>query len=135
MQKDGKIFNIDSIIEKASLKKGQDLSKFIAQTLKEPEIDLIKQLGNLLGDKYMIHFFERVMSIQNNEGMYRKDNNQTNTKRTSGGILFYLIKTNEKENLEVKKLFKNHMKKIIKEKKLMKRIVKNISEININVNN
>ena len=131
-------YNVDSIINDAKDKEGKDFTNYIAFIMKESQKELIEDLYKELGKDFLLKFFEKALTIENNTGMERKiprkkkeleENEKTNNeqailKRTIGGIFFFLIRNNEKQNLFVKTIFKNHAKKTQKVKKLAKKFEK-----------
>lgn len=131
-------YNVDSIINDAKDKEGKDFTNYIAFIMKESQKELIEDLYKELGKDFLLKFFEKALTIENNTGMERKiprkkkeleenektNNEQTILKRTIGGIFFFLIRNNEKQNLFVKTIFKNHAKKTQKVKKLAKKFEK-----------
>lgn len=131
-------YNVDSIINDAKDKEGKDFTNYIAFIMKESQKELIEDLYKELGKDFLLKFFEKALTVENNTGMERKiprkkkeleenektNNEQTILKRTIGGIFFFLIRNNEKQNLFVKTIFKNHAKKTQKVKKLAKKFEK-----------
>lgn len=131
-------YNVDSIINNAKDKEGKEFTNYIAFIMKESQKELIEDLYKELGKDFLLKFFEKALTIENNTGMERKiprkkkekeesekvNNEQTIIKRTIGGIFFFLIRDNEKQNLFVKNIFKNHAKKTQKMKKLAKKFEK-----------
>ena len=131
-------YNVVSIINDAKDKEGKDFTNYIAFIMKESQKELIEDLYKELGKDFLLKFFEKALTIENNTGMERKiprkkkeleenektNNEQTILKRTIGGIFFFLIRNNEKQNLFVKTIFKNHAKKTQKVKKLAKKFEK-----------
>ena len=131
-------YNVVSIINDAKDKEGKDFTNYIAFIMKESQKELIEDLYKELGKDFLLKFFEKALTVENNTGMERKiprkkkeleenektNNEQTILKRTIGGIFFFLIRNNEKQNLFVKTIFKNHAKKTQKVKKLAKKFEK-----------
>ena len=96
-------YNVVSIINDAKDKEGKDFTNYIAFIMKESQKELIEDLYKELGKDFLLKFFEKALTIENNTGMERKiprkkkeleenektNNEQTILKRTIGGIFFF----------------------------------------------
>lgn len=120
-----KKYNVDSIIENAKVKDGKDFIYYLASVMKEPEKDLIADLYKELGKDFLLGLFEKTLEIENGNGMIKKSTKDDKVvRRTTGGIFFFLIRSNEKGNDFVKEIFKNHARNFQKMRKLEKRLGK-----------
>lgn len=125
-----KLHNIHKMMKTCFEIDGKPLMQYIAKTLKEQHCDLLYDLYKELGKEYMINIFEKTLNIENEGGMLKKvqkSENNSNEKRTPGGIFFNLIRNNEKDSKIIKKIFRSHQKML----KNNNKVYKQISQISI----
>ena len=112
------IYNIDKIKLECENKNGTTLIKYICYILNETREDLLISFYEYLGKDFLLGKFYETLEIENKGGikkkipMSKKDNNEIiiieeiHERKTSGGILFTLLKKDNESKLIYKKLTK-----------------------------
>ena len=112
------MYNIDNIKIECEKREGINLIKYICFILNENREDLIVGFYQHLGKDFLLGKFYETLEIENKGGikkkipMSKKDNNEIiiieeiPERKTSGGILFTLLKKDNESKLIYKKLTK-----------------------------
>ena len=140
-----KAFNVDEIIEKCKEKDGNELLNYMCVIMHEKKKFILESLYKELGKDFLIAMLEKTLEIEHNGGLikgksqYAKkkeekksiENNESiendNPKKSTGGILFTLIKNNPEA-----KVIMNRASKIdSKEARQRKKVYKLMDKLNI----
>ena len=96
-------FNVNEILEKCQKLNNYNLINYMCEIMHETKIKFMKVLLINFGKKYLLHFFEKTLNVENSGGLIQA---KTEEKKSTGGVFFSLIK----EDPEGKKLLKNASK-------------------------
>jgi hypothetical protein len=99
----------------------------VCNIIKEKNIDLIQKCFILLGKEHLLFLLQKTLTIENEGGMCRSNSNcgEDNTKKTTGGVLLKLIKTEGCLNKQLlKELFRKDYTLKNENRKLLKKLGK-----------
>jgi len=121
-------YNVEIIIKKCdSIEEKRELINYISQILQEKRKDFLYQLYAIMKKDFLIKTLEKTLKIMNQGGMNKIDN--VNDKRSIGGTFFYLVKTSDLINDDLrKKIFWRNNKK----KKMKKKLYESFNKLDIN---
>ena len=121
-------YNVEVIIKKCdSIEEKRELINYISQILQEKRKDFLYQLYAIMKKDFMVKTLEKTLKIMNQGGMNKIDN--VNDKRSIGGTFFYLVKTSDLINDDLrKKIFWRNNKK----KKMKKKLYESFNKLDIN---
>ena len=129
------IYNIDNIKIECKKREGLNLIKYICFILNENREDLLIRFYEKLGKDFLLGKFYETLEIENKGGIYKKipnnkkeDNEifiiENKERKTSGGVLFSLLKQDNESKLIYKKLTKIDFKERNSRKKTYKLLKK-----------
>jgi hypothetical protein len=129
------MYNIDNIKIECEKREGINLIKYICFILNENREDLIVGFYQHLGKDFLLGKFYETLEIENKGGIYKKipnkkkDENEIfliedQERKTSGGVLFSLLKQDKESKLIYKKITKNDFKERNNRKKTYKLLKK-----------
>ena len=129
------IYNIDNIKIECKKREGLNLIKYICFILNENREDLIVGFYQHLGKDFLLGKFYETLEIENKGGIYKKKANnkkddneifiiENKERKTSGGVLFSLLKQDNESKLIYKKLTKIDFKERNSRKKTYKLLKK-----------
>ena len=129
------IYNIDNIKIECKKREGLNLIKYICFILNENREDLLIRFYETLGKDFLLRKFYETLEIENKGGIYKKipnnkkeDNEifiiENKERKTSGGVLFSLLKQDNESKLIYKKLTKIDFKERNSRKKTYKLLKK-----------
>lgn len=113
-------YNVEKIINSLKVKDGHNLVNYVGYVLSEKRKDVIKRAYNELGKEMLLAFLEKTMTIENEGGLEKAQNNN-NEKKSPGGIFFKLVKNGISKET-AKKIFVKNYKDRNERKKLMRKI-------------
>lgn len=129
------IYNIDNIKIECKKREGLNLIKYICFILNENREDLLIRFYEKLGKDFLLGKFYETLEIENKGGIYKKKANnkkddneifiiENKERKTSGGVLFSLLKQDNESKLIYKKLTKIDFKERNSRKKTYKLLKK-----------
>ena len=129
------IYNIDNIKIECEKRVGKNLIKYICFILNENREDLLVGFYENLGKDFLLAKFYETLEIENKGGIYKKKANnkkddneifiiENKERKTSGGVLFSLLKQDNESKLIYKKLTKIDFKERNSRKKTYKLLKK-----------
>lgn len=133
-EKGERIYEVEEMINYLSNKEGKSLIRDLCSLIGEERRDLLEQCFQVMDKKIFLKLVEKSLVIQNEGGVEKKTNNTIdlhNEKKTTGGILFRLIK---KEGEIAKDELKQIFKKDYHAKNQRRKIIKNMEKLIINDN-
>ena len=128
MSENSQTYNVDVIIKKCdSIEDKKDLINYISEILQEKKKDILYQLYAIMKKEFMIKTLEKTLKIMNSGGMNKIKDVQN--KRSIGGTFYYLVKTSDLINDDLrKKIFWRNTKN----KKMKKKLYKSFEKLDIN---
>ena len=129
------MYNIDNIKIECKKREGLNLIKYICFILNENREDLLIRFYEKLGKDFLLGKFYETLEIENKGGIYKKKANnkkddneifiiENKERKTSGGVLFSLLKQDNESKLIYKKLTKIDFKERNSRKKTYKLLKK-----------
>jgi hypothetical protein len=91
-----KKYNVEKIIENLSVREGKGLVRDVCSILNEERRDLLEKCFMIIGKSHFLSLVEKSFKIQNEGGITKtlpQNKGELEEKKSSGGILFKLLKT------------------------------------------
>jgi hypothetical protein len=130
-QNGDKKYNLEIFINHLKTRESKGLVRDIAMLIGEERRDLIEKSFLVIGKDLFLSLFEKCLTIQNEGGIFKKIPNKNellNDKKSTGGVLFELIK---KDGGMSKQQFKDIFGINYKERNERKKLLKSITKLSI----